>query len=387
MFWDTSYCDFDAASGALHMQFPWIDGGFLIHPWEEHCRVETFSNGEGQDEYYDLPIASGALTGDNPMHPIARFAARIPKSITRIVSQYAHDQLAMVQVCSRSSRGLDILESAPTLFWYLVPYLSSSMAVHSTHDLLGEKRHILLGRLCGRDEPWLVRLITRLQPAAFQARQILGRLLATPHAMETLNHSPNLSWEVLKIAAKYSYLFCCPIGRSLFRENVSVNDIRIAIGRLGDNYLLRDTARLGRQLGITGYESLISSCKTYLQVLRLHERWSERIRNANFTKAVAAKGNDLPPPPLPGTEAIKPITTFYDLFMEGKEMHHCVGAYDEAVRSGNTYIYKVLHPVRSTLEVRFTQGRGWAMGQLKTYCNSDPGTETMRVVRAWLNEH
>lgn len=369
---------------SCRFQLPWMNEFVIVHPWKARCRVEVLRNGERQDEHYDLPVVSDALADVDPAHPIARFAANIPQHITEIVGDYGCDQLAMFHVCSWSSRALDMLESAPTLLWYLAPHLASGMTGGAIHDLLGEKRHVLLGRVCGRNEPWLARFIAKLHPPAgyHSARETLDRLLATPHALETLRHRSLITWGLLKIAAENMHMFCFPAGRRLFRENIALNELRKRARACSS--LLVDTAKLGQQLGVAGYGSLINACKIYAQIARLHERWSDQVLYINSLRTAGEKNDSFPAPPLAGSQHIEPITTLYDLLVEGKVMRHCIDVHESDIRSGKSYIYRVLYPERATLEMRITPRQGWMVRRLKTSGGRVPRMETKRFVQMWL---
>jgi hypothetical protein len=57
-------------------------------------------------------------------------------------------------------------------------------------------------------------------------------------------------------------------------------------------------------------------------------------------------------PPLPGIPGkIEPIASASELVDEGEEQGNCVASYAARVRSGNTFIYRVLHPERAILSV------------------------------------
>ncbi len=58
---------------------------------------------------------------------------------------------------------------------------------------------------------------------------------------------------------------------------------------------------------------------------------------------------------------LEPIESIHALIKEGREMNHCVGALDnlaDAV-SGMSYFYRVLSPVRATLQLSWQYGAWW----------------------------
>ncbi len=63
------------------------------------------------------------------------------------------------------------------------------------------------------------------------------------------------------------------------------------------------------------------------------------------------------PPPVPGTDWLRPITNSIALAAEGEEMGHCVGTCADLLAAGRSYVYRVEGDGvdRATLEV----ARGW----------------------------
>jgi hypothetical protein len=107
---------------------------------------------------------------------------------------------------------------------------------------------------------------------------------------------------------------------------------------------------------------------------------------ATIRRLTKAFGTDrFPPPPVPGSAAIQPITTIEDLLAEGETMHNCVGSYAVKVMRGDSYIYRVLAPQRATLEIIPLDGM-YLPNQLKTACNGEPAQETREAVEVWLAE-
>ena len=96
-----------------------------------------------------------------------------------------------------------------------------------------------------------------------------------------------------------------------------------------------------------------------------------------------------PPPPVAGSGDIQPLTSAVMLQEEGQTMCHCVGdgEYAGAVRRGECYIYKVLRPVRATLEIRPSGFGQWEAHQIKGYSNAKVGRDTAKAVRAWLAQY
>ena len=126
---------------------------------------------------------------------------------------------------------------------------------------------------------------------------------------------------------------------------------------------------------------------------RLESEWRRReqetLRRLTVEKErqqrILASG--FPPPPMPGTGDIIPLTTEAELIKEGEDQHNCVGGYNKLVKDGNFYVYRVLQPERATLSVVRGADGGWLRSELKTAGNARPNPETVRHVDNWVGRH
>ena len=96
--------------------------------------------------------------------------------------------------------------------------------------------------------------------------------------------------------------------------------------------------------------------------------------------------NDFPPPPIPGTKDIIPLTSYEQLYAEGNDQVHCVASYHRRVLLGSTYVYRILAPERATLAiVRGTDDR-WYRSELNGKGNSKVNSATEKMVDMWLEK-
>ena len=70
-----------------------------------------------------------------------------------------------------------------------------------------------------------------------------------------------------------------------------------------------------------------------------------------------------PPPPIPGTDQIVPITDWSELLLESEEQHNCVFSCREKILAGQYAVYRVLVPVRATVGL-LREETGWRLDQL-----------------------
>ena len=238
--------------------------------------------------------------------------------------------------------------------------------------------------VCNRQEAWLVRFLEQLPPKGNEiaARSNLQKLLNTENSLENLRHCRQVDWPLLSLAARYAPVLASPIVRSIFCSEDTLQQKQSALA--SQNGLIRDTLRLGEHLNIESAHALITNCKTLRQLSRLHERWTLRMNEVDFARKIRELGDDLPPPPFPGTKDIVPVTTVTELLTEGAFMHHCVGSYVSSVRAGKCFIYKVTAPTRATLEIAKDKTGDWRPSQIKGRCNANPGMPTVISVQQWL---
>ena len=117
-------------------------------------------------------------------------------------------------------------------------------------------------------------------------------------------------------------------------------------------------------------------------VARLHDRAvaefnrPPKLRQTNPTLP-------FPPPPLPGTASIVPLTTAKDLKEQGRRQSNCVGSYEAAVRSGACYIYRVLRPESATLSIT-NSAYGWHIHALLGHANRRVKPATLLHVQKWI---
>lgn len=383
---DKESCDFDEVTGCLYIN--WIQEILRIHSWARGCDVEAFRNNLWSPYQCDIPLVNVLPDKDDLDHPIARFLSLIPGAIREHLALYTVDQLPMLQLCARSKRAVQLLYSSPNLLWFILPELMEYLTQTGVDadTVLGNKRRVLLCMAGGRDEPWIVRLLERLGPApdrnALAGRQSFHILMNTPNALETLRHKKALTWDMIVYAAKNTHLFAEPIMRRIFLDNMDESMMKREHSSC--RHLLDDTRRMGLILGIDDSLKLIRACRSYTALETLHDAWTRRVNALQLQREGMAL--TFPPPPLPGGQDIVPITTMEELLEEGRLMHHCVGSYAGAVRDGISYIYKVLHPERATLEIKKTF-QGWRLAQLRCRYNGHPDEHTVQTVNDWFGQY
>lgn len=140
---------------------------------------------------------------------------------------------------------------------------------------------------------------------------------------------------------------------------------------------IEDIRRMGDAL-----RRKVPRLRSIAQMNQVHD---ELVFNLGLKKVASAGA--LPPPPFPGVDGmIEPLVTCQELAIEGREQHHCVACYADAVCSGEVYIYRILRPERATLAI-MNRRTAWHLGEIRGYRNADVKPETYQAAMDWLNSH
>ncbi|MEI7838041.1 MAG: hypothetical protein WCK05_16695, partial [Planctomycetota bacterium] len=97
-------------------------------------------------------------------------------------------------------------------------------------------------------------------------------------------------------------------------------------------------------------------------------------------------GGKLPPPPLAGTDQIRPLETLDQVRRESMDMHHCLfAAYSRQIAMGTYYAYSLTGAERATVGLTKAGGR-WAFDQIRGPCNEPVRLSAMTRVREWIGQ-
>lgn len=132
----------------------------------------------------------------------------------------------------------------------------------------------------------------------------------------------------------------------------------------------------------------LQKVKTVEELQTLHDRYVERYnytRAMNFNRDCTLKYGSYPNAPLAETANILSLSSWDELMLEGKTMHHCVASYHASIASGKIFIYKVLEPQRLTLAIK-RYGNNWAIDQVRAVCNGMPTDKALEAIQLWLGD-
>ncbi|QEP41929.1 hypothetical protein D5085_01465 [Ectothiorhodospiraceae bacterium BW-2] len=344
----------------------------------------------------DLPNKKILWPAVSPETPLGKLQQTIPEPIRKVISPVRNHQYRLIRLTALHPFAAQLCVDNPVLFWLWG--VQVAMAAGDLADVikrdLGQKQHqLLLQLLAGKCAPWVqqrpksaVKLLKKMTIQAGDQTEInqIMRLLNHPES-ESMRHQTDID------ATTESYLFHCEALNPRWRQHLrgSCRETAVAdrtillkreLGRIGT--LWRDAVRMAQELEIEIWERQLYRLKHSEQLIALHD---EIVRHYNQKMATLHKQINFPPPPIAGTEKIRPVTNYFELLEEGRVMHHCVGSYSVRVQQGQSYIYQVLSPQRATLELDLTR-RKIVIGQMKCRFNAEPTRESYDFVQKWIEE-
>jgi len=303
----------------------------------------------------------------------------------------------MLDLLSKEDVAHDLAESNAVLFWCLAnndqfrrPYGLASPAVYAQHHVLKKQREILewLGFPASES---VVKVMRKIIPEAITTldARLLRQAVWEPLAARFLAHLRAINSGVLGLVCNLKLLpFVTP---QLLAEVAQADAEKI---RQPTADLLIDAMYLmvlsQFRLAVPHFPSMDSVREFHKQVMAESRRKSAAGKRRSLARAKqkrVRKPQVLPPPPIPGTQDIIPLTTKEDLRAEGKEQNNCVGSYARKVRGGTIYIYKVLNPERATLAITVGSDGFWRRAELQCTGNQPVSCLTETKVDEWLATH
>ncbi len=362
----------------------WQPSDLLVHlhwPPRPGFQEDTDADRRGGD-VVDARFVLGACASD-------AWARLIPTRVRQLVAAFAERHGSLLRWAAGGPACIDLLATNPALAALAAecrvlggPTRVRDVAALQACVEAGASQRALLARLDLPATESARRLLTKVRPESlgFDALCGLPRVLGDAAVTGRLRHLPEVTRAVTRIAADPSVMPLASDGllRSLVDDE---RRQRLAGAPSPDEHArctgmrLATVARWRRELGRE--EPLAIGSQPALH----------RALRALLTHLVAVnqpgEERPLPPPPFPGTEAVVPLTTTFDLVGEGLRMRHCAGSMAGAVAAGEVFLYRVLAPERATLAIE--QGdAGWRVRDLRGRWNQDVAASTWDAIEAWL---
>jgi hypothetical protein len=309
-----------------------------------------------------------------------RLAATFPPDIQAVLAPFAARQWHLAVLLARCPGALDLVRSNPALAFCLASSWCFRRQpvrwpLRSVRRLLKRRQRDMLAWLGFPATESMVRLLRKVPPAACQVPHLLNlrRIARDSWSVPYVRHLPRLNATALTLLA------CRGLRAELTPRLVREMTEAAPDGEVSATLrLLEDTWEMGILLGGFRHPPFAS----LRQLRRTHDALVQELRRDHARRA-AEEAIPFPPPPLPGTPDILPLTTAADLVQEGEEMRHCVAIYGPRVWAGECYVYRVLRPTRATVSL-VRQGRRWELEQVAGIANAEVPANTVATVRHWV---
>ena len=300
----------------------------------------------------------------------------VPEEVRQFLRGFRTRQYHLLSLLARAPAAWD-LRNNRALLWMLASVWAFNRSVPSRRGVEYAKRWCrwrrrrIAAALGWRGGEATVRLLARVpaRSISINALLYLRDAVAVPEIARSLWHVPRVNRDVVALVSM-------PF---LWEEGITPN-LMAEVGKDTSNdtrphtaWLLRDVLGMFRHLGRTGCPRF----RSVAEIQSLHDELVEASLRRPFWTSPTS--DPFPPPPVPGSKDIVPLTDARALYEEGKEQHNCVASYADRVVRGEVYIYRVLHPERATLSIR-RSGRRWVLDHLKVACNRKPQYDTYEAV-------
>lgn len=292
----------------------------------------------------------------------------MPDEVREELSRYKNRRWHLFCLFARCPGALELSWSNPALCYALAsnwvfhkPAVKRPM--EAARRLIGKKQRHILGWLGFPGTESVRRIMAKVDPQALNIKRFLAfrGALQNPSIVKWLSRLERINVEVMDMAAwrEYHPFLSAGLLMAFSREK----DWR----KLSDaKVLFNDTVRMARKLpGVHPRRTI----QTLRQLKVFHDHLVQEQNLQWMRDRLAERGVtrlDFPRPPFAGTPAIQPIRDTDSLQAEGVEMNHCVAIRMEWALGRRSFFYRVLAPVRATMEVNYsTSMRKWIPGELK----------------------
>ena len=307
--------------------------------------------------------------------------ATFPKELNSAVSKLPSRQASILSWAVISKTVCDLLISNPLLLWLLVEDgLFNGRALNAVEQVLSPKQKVLCGYLGLTGSAQQARIIKRAADAhlSIVSARSLVDVLGNDAACDLLSHRKSISSFILHLLDHYPWIARHPI-KKLADE---LQDT--------ENFNLFRTVR--QLLYFDDFDPLLR-CTSISSLQRLHDSLQADFnRSPNFTPLLDDYGQvaQLPPPPLPGNDEIKPLTSQEEIIREGEEMNSCVNKYIPRVLRGEYFFYHTKYPERLTIGVIVLANRSSGLRdtcllrEVRAPFNRHPSEESMEFITDWF---
>lgn len=301
--------------------------------------------------------------------------ASLPEEVVKLAFCLPEKHYQLMQAMLVSSAAMELALSSRLLFILLVlDAEKQNLDETSFKALVLKKRTQLLKHLKLPATASLVRLLARtnLSTTYLYDLEAVTSVLKRPHLLRLLQqiqqpclqHFIFLRFQDTQLTSNLLNLIT-PATTPDEAENIART--------------VRDCFSLGAQ------KNQLASITSLSHLDALHDRLIHQYNRQHITDLAAkfeAEYGEYPPPPLPGNEIVFPITNWADLLLEGQDMKHCVGSYQDRISQGRVYIYQAQTNNRLTFSL-VARGKQWVLDEIRGIANTHPSQEDLDLIHQW----
>ena len=302
------------------------------------------------------------------------FRSFIPEALAKACEEIPGRQMTMLMLLQASPAAAELAQGNRALAFALShpEFFRERYSTLQGAAIVAKRRQREIAAWLGFPETdSAVKTISKLAGASIFKHSLLALRFAleSPEAKKILSHLPRINAGVLGFVADEE--LCGIVPMSLLHE-VSEKKEEDMSAQSADVFYR--CVRMARELGeAVRHPSSIEKLDDWHR-----ETWVKWVeKNPPLPKT-------FPKPPIAGSPTIQPILDANGLIEEGKQQSNCVGCYENRVRAGQTFIYRVLTPERATLSIVLGHGGQWVIEELKLRSNQACSHLTKKHVTDWL---
>ena len=389
------------------------------HPFLPEFRLLRAPESQGKESVYTLEIQADITAKEIAEQKAAAFAAfreEIEPDIVHVVELFGSHQWALMTLMHDEHWAKELAVGNPVLAYALAnsdqfrrspPEAAAVQARWYCH----RKQRELLEWLGFPGTEAVVRIIRKIPPESASPsilRRLSNALKADRRVLEYLSHLKTVNNAVLELVTVKPYLDL--ITSKLLAEVAALpyvpGESTVADAIHAGMVLLNECSPDLKMKPMTSIKQASRFRAEVDRAYQDHQRRQEMARQearriaeqerhrlhmvatahrrTPATSSGATARREFPPPPIPGTENIVPLTSAEHLHVEGKEQENCVATYGGRIRSGGTYVYRILAPERATLAIVRCADGCWYRSELSARCNGKIKLATERAVDMWL---
>ncbi len=332
-----------------------------------------------QDLFSDQSGSSVKITS-NPEKIIVNFINTVPEEILELTARFPDSHWALITAVKLIGNDfLLLMKSNPALAYIIVnlgklnPFFEYLTNIDLLHNMIKTKRKeiLRLGGLPGTNI--MLKVLSKIDPLIFNIELFLSLKQIVENSdkyyekmISVLTFAKQIDKKLINLITANHKLLEVLSNKIIFQL---VEDPLYRSKRDKIMSMIADAEEIGLSFPVIDSLHKLDSIK---------EKFDERV---NIKKK---KLDIFPEPPITGNEYIIPITTNKELQSWSKRQFNCIRGYSHNIRSGKSYLYKVIYEKEeATLEIKIDK-ESFRKGEFKGFDNKQVSQQLKNIVKDWL---